>query len=309
MKQEKQKQTEKKEVSIAPINITNKFIDVNNVVQAPLFRVLSRGQERKKDVKLYSYQKTYDIKEKKEVFLHWRFDISEELSIFDFKMYLYLINKYIQKDFTRYLDFKELGLGDEVVIDYLAITSNSYVCTVPLSRIGKDLGYIKLNNEDKQRILDSLIRLQKVFVFFSDVDLRKSAIPSKMYSKNMFYHYIIDNTLTFRIDNNITNFLLKYCGINSTPFNLQFAHYQLDDLKKLKHEVSIALYNYLNSKNVSYSIDGLREVIYGFSNEKDKTYYRQRSSIKKGLEELKKIWDVVIDDEKVFVNKNNKKGS
>ena len=168
MKQEKQKQTEKKEVSIAPINITNKFIDVNNVVQAPLFRVLARGQERKQNVKLYSYQKTYDIKEKKEIDLHWRFDISEELSIFDFKMYLYLINKYIQKDLTKFIDLKELGPGDDVIVDYLNISSDAVVCTVLLRTIAKDLGYIKPNNEDKQRILDSLIRLQKVFVFFSE---------------------------------------------------------------------------------------------------------------------------------------------
>lgn len=119
----------------------------------------------------------------------------------------------------------------------------------------------------------------------------------------MFYHFMIENEIFFRIDNNIAMFLFKYLGINETNFNLQFARYQLEDLKKLKHEVSIALYNYLNTKNVNYSIDGLREVVYGFSNVKDDNYYNQRRQIKKGLEELKKIWTINIVDEKVYVIK------
>lgn len=164
-KEEKQQQ-EKKDVSVAPINISNKFIDFENVVQAPMFRILGRGQERKKNIKLYSSHTTYDLKTKNEIELYWRFDIAEELSIFDFKMYLYLLNKYIQKDLIKYIDLDNKEPDDKLMIDLLAITANTYICKVPLLAIAKDLGYKKPNPEDKKRILDSLIRLQKVFVFF-----------------------------------------------------------------------------------------------------------------------------------------------
>jgi hypothetical protein len=119
----------------------------------------------------------------------------------------------------------------------------------------------------------------------------------------MLFQCIENNIITFRLDNDIASFLLAYSGVDNQYVSLQYARYKLQEIKQLKSDISIALYNYLVSKSVIYSIDGLREVIYGFSSNKDNSYYKQRSSIKKGLNELKNIWSINIDGEKVYVIK------
>lgn len=303
MKQQKIKKQELVEdISIAPISFTNRFLDEKQVIQQPLFRVLAKQEPRQKDIKIYSSHQAFSHHLKKDVKLFWRFDITEELSIFDFKVFIYLLNKYLQKENTEYIDIE--NYDNTKLIDFLDIKNNTYLCSVSINKIANDLGYSKPNAIDKKRIVDSLIRLQKVCVFFSDTDLsKKNEVPSQLFSKSMLFQCIENNIITFRLDNDIASFLLAYSGVDNQYVSLQYARYKLQEIKQLKSDISIALYNYLVSKNVIYTIDGLREVIYGFSSSKDNSYYKQRSSIKKGLNELKNIWSINIDGEKVYVIK------